>query len=350
MLVHLERATIMFDFSSLINLPLIWGLLIAIAVLLYILMDGFDLGIGILLPFAPSDKCRNHMISSIAPFWDGNETWLVLGGGGLFAAFPLAYSILMPAFYIPIIIMLLGLIVRGVSFEFRFKAEGKYRRLWDYAFHFGSLGAAFCQGMILGAFIHGVEVNGRNFSGGQFDWASAFSVMTGIAVIFGYALLGSTWLIIKTENITQEWARKVASYTLGFVGIFMGLVSVVTPFLNERIKNFWFSMPNFYYLFSIPLLTSWLFFMLWFDLQNTKREYRPFFLSIAIFFMGYLGLGISIYPWIIPFQYTILDAAASGPSLSLMLIVIIPLLPIILTYTGYCYYVFRGKSNYEHTY
>uniref|UniRef100_A0A1B0FE91 Cytochrome ubiquinol oxidase subunit I n=1 Tax=Glossina morsitans morsitans TaxID=37546 RepID=A0A1B0FE91_GLOMM len=171
------------------------------AVLLYILMDGFDLGIGILFPFAPSDKCRDHVISSIAPFWDGNETWLVLGVEGL----------------------------RGVSFEFRFKAEGKYRQLWDYAFHFGSLGAAFCQGMVLGAFIHVVEVNGRNFSAGQFDWASAFSVMTGVAVIFGYALLGSTWLIMKTENITLEWARKVASYTLGFLGIFMGLVSVVTP-------------------------------------------------------------------------------------------------------------------------
>lgn len=349
-LVHLGRVTTMFDFSSLVNLPLIWGLLIATAILFYVLMDGFGLGIGILLPFAPSNKCRDHMINSIAPFWDGNETWLVLGGAGLLAAFPLAYSILMPAFYTPIIIMLLGLIMRGISFEFYFKAEGKSRLLWSCAFHYGSLGAAFCQGMILGAFIHGVKVTGRNFSGGQFGWASAFSVMTGIAIVFGYALLGSTWLIMKTEDITQKWARKVASYTLGFVGIFMALVSIVTPFLNEGIKNFWFSVPNFYYLFFVPLLTSLLFFTLWFDLQNAKREYRPFFLSIAIFFMGYLGLGISIYPWIIPFHYTILDAAASGPSLSLMLVVTIPLLPLILAYTGYSYYVFRGKSSNEHTY
>ena len=340
----------MFDFSSTINLPLIWGLLIATAIFLYVLLDGFDLGVGILFPFAPSDKCRDRMMNSIAPFWDGNETWLVLGGGGLFAAFPLAYSILMPAFYIPIILMLVGLIMRGVAFEFRFKSEGRSRRLWDYAFHFGSLTAAFFQGVILGAFVQGVEVDGRNFVGHPFSWATSFSIMTGVALIFGYALIGSTWLIMKTEDVTLEWSRKVASYVLIFVGIFMAIVSICMPLINEQIREFWFSKPNFYYLLAIPLITCGLFAMLWYDLFCSKFEYRPFCLSVAIFLMGYLGLGISIFPWIVPFKYNLWEAAASGPGLSLMLAGTAPLLPLILAYTGYSYYIFRGKTDHEHMY
>ncbi|MCE3232220.1 MAG: qxtB [Rickettsiaceae bacterium] len=340
----------MFDFSNLVDLPLIWGFIIATAIFLYVLLDGFDLGIGVIFPFAPSDKCRDRMMNSIAPFWDGNETWLVLGGGGLLAAFPLAYSILLPAFYIPIIIMLLGLIMRGVAFEFRFKSHGKSRRLWDYAFHFGSLGAAFFQGAILGAFVQGVEVDGRNFSGGPFDWATGFSTMTGIAVVFGYALLGSTWLVMKTEDLTQDWSRKVASYVLGFVGIFMALVSMVMPLLNEQVKNFWFSTPNIYYLLPIPVLTLGLFIMIWNDLHKRGHETRPFFASIAIFLMGYIGLGLSLFPWIVPFKYDLWAAAAAGPALSLMLVGVVPLLPLILGYTGYCYYIFRGKTSHEHIY
>jgi cytochrome bd ubiquinol oxidase subunit II len=340
----------MFDFSPFMDLPLIWGVLIATAVFLYVLLDGFDLGIGIIFPFAPSDKCRDRMMNSIAPFWDGNETWLVLGAGGLFVAFPLAYSILLPAFYIPIIVMLLGLIMRGVAFEFRFKSEGKMRSVWSYAFHLGSLGAAFCQGMVLGAFVQGVHIDGRHFAGGPFDWATGFSVMTGIAVVFGYALLGATWLVMKTQDITQSWSRQVASYVLGFVGLFMALVSMSMPFLNECIKNFWFSAPHIYYLSVIPVITALLFVLVWRDLHMGQREYRPFLASIGIFLMGYLGLALSLYPWIIPFQYTLWDAAASGPGLSLVLLGVVPLLPLILGYTGYSYYVFRGKASHEHMY
>lgn len=340
----------MLDFSTAIDLPLIWGVLIATAVLVYVLLDGFDLGIGIVFPFAPSNQCRDRMMNSIAPFWDGNETWLVLGGGGLFAAFPLAYAVLMPAFYIPIIVMLLSLILRGVAFEFRFKSSEKTRRLWDYAFHFGSLGAAFCQGVILGAFVQGVEVDGRNFSGGPLDWATGFSVMTGIAVVAGYALLGATWLVMKTEDVTQVWARKVASYVLGFVGIFMTLVSICMPFVNHEINDFWFSTPNIYYLSLIPLTTAVLFSFVWRDLHHGRAEYRPFLCSVGIFLMGYIGLGLSLYPWIVPFQFDLWQAAAGGPGLSLMLVGVGPLLPLILGYTGYCYYIFRGKASHEHLY
>lgn len=340
----------MFDFSHYLDLPLIWGFLIAIAIFLYVLLDGFDLGIGILFPFAPSDKCRDRMMNSIAPFWDGNETWLVLGGGGLFAAFPLAYAILMPAFYIPIIILLSGLILRGVAFEFRFKASGKTQMLWDYAFHLGSLAATFCQGAILGSFVQGIEVTDRHFSGGPFDWANGFSIFTGFALIFGYALLGSTWLIMKTENATQSWARKVAAYVLGFVGLGITIVSMTMPFLNPRIYTFWFSTPHIYYLSIIPLLTGYLFFRIWKDLYSKERESRPFMASVGIFFLAYLGLALSLFPFIVPFHYNLWEAAAYGPTLSLLFIGVVPILPLILAYTGYCYYIFRGKASHERSY
>ena len=340
----------MFDFSNAIDLPLIWAGLIATAIFLYVLLDGFDLGVGILFPFAPSDKCRNRMMNSIAPFWDGNETWLVLGGGGMFAAFPLAYSILMPAFYMPIIVMLLGLILRGVAFEFRFKASGAAIRLWDYVFHVGSLFAAFCQGVILGTFVQGVETSGLNFSGGPFDWATGFSMFTGLAVVFGYALLGATWLVMKTNNHTQTWARQVASYALGFVGFFMAIVSICMPFMNQNIQKFWFTLPNFFWLLPIPLITLGLFVLTWKDLHQQKAEYRPFLFTIGIFLLGYIGLILSLFPWMIPFKFNIWQAAAAGPGLSLMLVGVVPLLPIILGYTGYSYYIFRGKSSHESMY
>lgn len=236
----------MIDFSPWLDLPLIWGVLIATAVFLYVILDGFDLGCGILFPFAPSDKCRSRIMNSIAPFWDGNETWLVLGGGGLFVAFPVAYAILLPAFYLPIILMLMGLIFRGVAFEFRFKAAEKDRKLWDVAFHGGSLLAGFMQGVILGNFVQGVEVDGRSFAGGSLDWANGFAITTGIAMIFGYALLGATWLIMKTEDETQIWARNVSRYVLVFVALAMAIVSIAMPFVDPRIADLWFTTHAYY--------------------------------------------------------------------------------------------------------
>jgi cytochrome d ubiquinol oxidase subunit II len=288
------------------------------------------------------------MMNSIAPFWDGNETWLVLGGGGLFAAFPLAYAILMPAVYLPVILMLLGLIFRGVAFEFRFKAQ-RSRRLWDYAFHFGSLTAAFMQGVILGALVQGVEVEGRSFAGGSFDWLDAYSVMTGIALIFGYALLGSTWLVMKTEGETQQWARKSAAYVLGYVGLFLAIVSISMPMMHDRVRDLWFSLPNLFYLLPIPAVTAALFALAWRDLHR-GNEVRPFFSSIAIFLTGYLGLGISLWPWMVPYAVTFRQAAAASPSQSLLLVGTAVMLPVVLVYTGYCYWVFRGKASHEKMY
>ena len=339
----------MFSFEQLVNLPLIWYGLILVALFLYVLLDGFDLGVGILFPFAPSDRCRDRMMNSIAPFWDGNETWLVLSGGGLLAAFPLAYAILMPALYIPVILMLLGLIFRGVAFEFRFKADPHKRRTWDRAFHVGSLVAAFTQGMIIGAVVQGIQVEGRSFSGGAFDWLNAYSLMTGAGLVFGYALLGATWLVMKTEDETQSWARNSAAYTLGYVGVFLALVSISMPVMNEEIRNLWFSVPNLIYLLPIPSASLVLILMIWRDLSGTQ-EYRPFLMSVGIFATAYIGLGISLWPYIVPFEITFRQAAASPASQSLLLVGTVLLLPLILTYTGYCYYVFRGKASHESIY
>jgi len=334
----------MLDFSAYIDLPLVWGFIIATSVFLYAALDGFDLGCGIIFPFAPSDKCRDSIINSIAPFWDGNETWLVLGGGGLFASFPLAYSVLMPAFYIPIMLMLFGLIFRGVAFEFRFKSSDDHKKIWDVAFHGGSLLAAFMQGIILGNFVQGVEVDGRNFAGGALDWANGFSVIAGLGVISAYSLLGSTWIIMKTNGVTHSWAKKVASYVLVYVAISMCTISVSMPFIDKRITELWFSLPNFFYLAPIPLLALIGFVRLWLDLRS-DRHARPFVITLILFFLGYLGLGISLFPWIVPFKFTIWQAAASPTSQSILLIGTAIFLPIILLYTAHVYYVFRGKTS-----
>jgi cytochrome d ubiquinol oxidase subunit II len=339
----------MFSFEAFINLPMIWGGLIGTAVLLYILLDGFDLGVGILFPFAPSDKCRDRMVNSIAPFWDGNETWLVLGGGGLFAAFPLAYSIVMPALYLPVIFMLLGLIFRGVAFEFRFKSEGPFqRKVWDYAFHFGSLTAAFCQGLILGGIVQGIEVEGRSFAGGPFDWLTSFSVMCGVAVVFGYALLGAAWTIMKSDGDTQQWARRCAKYTTLYVAMFMGIVSLWVPFLDNDISKIWFG-PHMPFLMILPLITMAAFAALVWSLVKNK-EVMPFLMTLSLFLLGYVGLGISLWPWAVPYEVTLAQAAATPESLSLLLVGITIFLPVVLAYTGYCYYLFRGKTDDAPTY
>jgi cytochrome d ubiquinol oxidase subunit II len=339
----------MFSFESFLDLPLIWYGLIATAVFLYVLLDGFDLGVGILFPFAPSESCRNRIMNSIAPFWDGNETWLVFGVGGLLAAFPLAYAILLPALYLPVILMLLGLIFRGVAFEFRFKATGTSRKIWDYSFHFGSLVATFMQGMVLGAFVQGVKVQGRGFAGGALDWINGYSVMVGLALVFGYALLGATWLVMKTDGITQNWARKCAGYVLGYVGLFLVIVSISMPVMNTDVKALWFSLPNTFYLLPLPLATLVMFVMIWQSLYKEK-EYLPFFLSIGVFLAGYLGLGISLWPWLVPFHVSFRQAAAAPESQSLLLVGTVVMLPVVLGYVAYSYYVFRGKTSDETLY
>ncbi|GAB4141944.1 MAG: cytochrome d ubiquinol oxidase subunit II [Sphingomonadales bacterium] len=326
-----------------VDLPLIWALLIAFAVLMYVVMDGFDLGIGILFPLVRGEKKRDTMMNSVAPVWDGNETWLVLGGGGLYAVFPLAYSVLLTAFYAPLIAMLLALIFRGVAFEFRFK-DPAHKPLWDLSFAGGSIVATFCQGIVLGAFIQGIAVDGRNYAGGWFSWATPFSLFTGLALVAGYALLGACWLIMKTGGDLQARANQLARRLgLPVIGAIV-VVSLWTPLLNADIAARWFSWPNLLYLSPVPLLVAAVALGLWRALGG-QRTYAPFLLTLALFILAYLGLGISLFPHIIPPDITIWQAAAPDTSLGFLLVGALILLPIILAYTAYAYWVFRGKTE-----
>lgn len=325
-----------------IDLTLIWTAIIAFSVFMYVLMDGFDLGVGILFPFAPSDEDRDVMMNSVAPVWDGNETWLILGGAGLFGAFPLAYSVILPAMYLPLLVMLIALIFRGVAFEFRFKAVGGGKTLWSWAFALGSAFATFAQGLVLGGFIQGIRVVGRDFAGGAFDWLSPFSIMTGMALVAGYALLGCTWLIWKTDGVLQDWSFRLARPLLFAEAFFIVLVSLWTPLFNDAVAQRWFTWPNILYLAPVPVVTALV--ALWlYRSVGRYEEALPFLLSMALFLLSYLGLAISLWPYLIPPSVTIWQAAAPPETQIFLLVGMGFLLPVILGYTVLTYRVFRGK-------
>ncbi|MGB3455024.1 MAG: cytochrome d ubiquinol oxidase subunit II [Litorimonas sp.] len=321
-----------------------WAFLLALAVFIYVVLDGFDLGLGILYPFFPLKQDRDLLMNTVAPVWDGNETWLVLGGGGLFAAFPMAYGILMPALYAPIIAMLLALVFRGVAFEFRWRTE-RWLKYWDLAFIGGSVVAAFSQGIALGALVQGVTVADRAYSGGWWDWLTPFSLLCGVAVVVGYALLGATWLIMKTDGKVQMRARRLAwLFGVGTV-LFIGAVSVITPFLDSVYYSRWFELPGLLVTAPVPLAVALITVLMFRSLNVHHHEYRPFLLSLALFALCFVGLGISIFPDLIPPDVTILDAATPYNSQIFMFVGAVFLLPLILGYTAYAYWVFRGKTD-----
>jgi len=301
------------------------------------------IGIALLFPFAKNERERDQMMNSVAPFWDGNETWLVLGGTLLIAAFPLAYATLLPAFYVPIVTMLFALIFRGIAFEFRFSA-GRFRRLWDFAFSGGSILAGFCQGIVLGAFIDGIHVEGGAFAGGTFDFASAFSVACGFGLLAGYALLGATWLMLRTEGETAAYARAAAPVALVLALAFIAAVSLWTPLTHPRIAQRWFSWPNIAFLCPVPLLTGLLAFGIWRAIKGA-REALPFLLSVALFLLAFLGLGISLWPYAVPYDATLWQAASSQATLAFVGIGTAVIVPITLGYLGYAHWVFRGKAR-----
>jgi cytochrome d ubiquinol oxidase subunit II len=326
-----------------IDLTIVWAAVIGFAVMAYVVMDGFDLGIGILFPTFEVGDERDQAMNSIAPVWDGNETWLVMGGGGLFAAFPLAYAIILPATYPLMIAMLLGLVFRGVAFEFRWR-DPRHRPFWDVAFSIGSFVAALAQGITLGAILQGIHVENDAYAGGWLDWLSPFSLLTGIAVVVGYALLGATWLIWKTEGSSQSHARRVAFWVGAATLIALAAVSGATPFLAYDYWRRWFAMPGVLLTAQVPLLVlicSATFF--W----SLRREFEraPFLMALALFLLGFIGLGISIYPYIVPRAVTIWDAAAPRESQIFMLFGALVIIPVILVYTGWAYWVFRGKAG-----
>ncbi len=330
-----------------LDLSTVWALLIAFAVFAYVAMDGFDLGIGILFPTLQVGPERDAAMNSVAPVWDGNETWLILGGGGLFAAFPLAYAIVLPALYAPIVAMLLGLVFRGVAFEFRWRDPG-HRALWDAAFFGGSLAAALAQGVMLGALLQGIAVDGRAYGGGWWDWLTPFSVLTGLSVVVAYALLGATWLLMKTEGAVRRHARRM-SRRFGVATVAaIAAVSLATPFLETAYWQRWFAFPNVLVTAQVPLLVTLGAVLLFRSLgRDDGADHRPFLIALALFALAFVGLGISVYPDIVPGRVTIWQAASPPSSQLFMLVGAGTLIPIILAYTGYAYWVFRGKVGAE---
>lgn len=325
-----------------IDLSLIWAVIIIFGVMMYVVMDGFDLGIGILFPFVKDDTERDVMMNTVAPVWDGNETWLVLGGAGLFAAFPLAYSVVLSALYLPLMFMLIGLVFRGVAFEFRFKAKPAKRHLWDKAFIGGSIAATFFQGVALGAYIEGLPVVNRAYAGGSLDWLAPFPLFCGLGLIAAYALLGCTWLIMKTEGRLQQQmhdlARPLVLVLLGTTGI----VSVWTPLAHEAIAQRWFSLPNLFWFLPVPILVLVCTWALLRAVAN-NANHLPFVLTLVLIFLGYSGLGISLWPNVIPPAVSVWDAAAPPQSQGFALVGALFIIPFILVYTAWSYYVFRGK-------
>jgi cytochrome d ubiquinol oxidase subunit II len=325
------------------DLAIVWAGIIAFAVFAYVVMDGFDLGIGILFPIFAVGEERDQAMNSIAPVWDGNETWLVLGGGGLLAAFPLAYAIILPATYPLMIAMLLGLVFRGVAFEFRWR-DAEHRAYWDAAFTIGSVVAAAAQGITLGAVLKGIRVEGNAYAGGWLDWLSPFTLLTGVAIVLGYALLGATWLVWKTEGGTQVHARRMAASLGALTLIAMAAVSVATPFLQYDYWRRWFTLPDVFLTAQVPLLvviTAAVFF--WSLRRGSER--LPFLMVLALFLLNFIGLGVSVFPYLVPRQVTIWDAAAPVRSQEFMLVGAAIIVPIIIVYTAWAYWVFRGKAG-----
>ena len=327
------------------DLTVVWAFVVAFTIAAYVVMDGFDLGIGILFPAFKVGKERDMAMNAIAPVWDGNETWLILGGNGLFAAFPIAYAIVLPALYAPLFAMLLGLIFRGVAFEFRWRDAG-HRRWWDAGFFLGSAVATFAQGITLGALLQGITVTGRAYGGGWWDWLTPFSLLTGAALLVGYAMLGAAWLIWKTEGPIHADARRYARYLLPALLVMLGAVSLYTPFLEGQYWRRWFEAPGLFVAVPMPLLVAGAAWMAWRSLTTT-RDWHPFAWTLAIFALSMAGLAISIWPDVIPGRLTIWQAAAPEKSQMFMLVGSAVLIPLIVAYTAWSYYVFRGKVGVE---
>ena len=329
-------------------LPVVWLGVIGFGVLMYVLLDGFVLGLGILSPLADDGAQRDHIMNTAAPIWDGNETWLVLGGAGLLAAFPRAYALVLSSLYLPVLAMLLGLIFRGVAFEFRFKGRGVARTAWGVAFFLGSLVAAFSQGVILGALVSGLPMQGGQYVGGAWGWLNAFSVMTGLALVAGYALLGAGWLILKTDGRLHENARRWARPLVLLVLLFMALVSIGLPYLDSRVMARWFEGGRWLWLSPVPLATVVVAGLLWRDaamkpVSDQARDARPFQWTLGLFVLGFIGLLLGLWPYLAPPALTIWGAASPPESQVFLLWGLAFLLPLILGYTGWSYHVFRGK-------
>jgi cytochrome bd ubiquinol oxidase subunit II len=324
-------------------LPIVWAAVLGVGVAMYVLLDGFDLGVGILFLTSANEEERDRMMNAVAPYWDGNETWLVLGGAGLLVAFPAAYGIIMPALYLPLIAMLLALVFRGVAFEFRFVSKPNHRR-WDRAFAIGSIVATFCQGLVLGGFLQEIKVADKQFSGGTFEWLTPFSILCGLGLIAGYALLGAGWLMMKTEGELAARARRHAEAALAVTLFFIAAVSVWTPLMSARIEERWFGGDRLVYLWPIPVATAAVALICWAGIRKGSGV-QTFLSAMTLFLLCFFGLSISTFPYLVPASLTIWDAAAVPQSQIFSLIGALLFLPLVLAYTAFVYWTFRGKVS-----
>ncbi|MFJ3487825.1 cytochrome d ubiquinol oxidase subunit II [Pseudomonas sp. NPDC090202] len=323
-----------------IDLSLIWAAIIAIGIVMYVIMDGFDLGIGILFPLVPASDERDVMMNTVAPVWDGNETWLVFGGAALYGAFPIAYSVILEALYLPLVLMLAGLIFRGVAFEFRFKASQRKRHIWDKAFIGGSVLATFCQGVVIGTYIAGIPVQGMIFTGGNLDWLAPFPLFCGLGLLVAYAALGSTWLLVKTEGRLEAQMRIYTRPLVWLLFAVLVVTSLWTALLNAQIRGFWLAHPLLLVVAAVLVLAS-----LFGALHTVGRHHThwPFAFVLLLMVLSYLGLALSVWPNIVPPSLSLWQAASPPTSQLFILIGALFILPIILMYTCWSYYVFRGK-------
>lgn len=328
-------------------LPVAYAVIMAFIILMYVILDGFDLGIGILFAVEHDKTNRDVMVNSIAPVWDGNETWLVLGGSTLYGAFPLAYAVILPAVYPLIILMLMGLIFRGAAFEFRFRAHTeKLRGLWDKAFFGGSLVAAFCQGAILGGLMHGTPVLNRAYAGGVFSWLTPFAIFCGFAVVVGYAMLGATWIIWRASGTLQQDMRRYARNLGAAMIVIFGIVGIWSPLSDASYFHRWFDWPRIFPTAVAPLSVLFLAYIFFKHLRSSQlanHDKIPFLCGLGFFVVSFGGLGYSIFPMIIPPTINIWQAAAPSTSLEFLLPGLLVMIPIIIAYNIFAYYIFRGK-------
>jgi cytochrome bd ubiquinol oxidase subunit II len=323
-------------------LPFLFGIAVAMGIALYAISDGFDLGIGILFLLAPGEEDRDTMMNSVAPIWDGNETWLVFGGTVLIGAFPVAYATVLPALYLPLMVMLFGLIFRGVAFEYRFRATGG-RRLWDWAFSLGSALATFAQGLAVGAYIDGIPVRDGAFSGSALGFLSPFAALSGLGLLAGYALLGATWLVFKTAGTTREFGRRAARPSLILSLAVLLAISIWTLLGHAHVAQRWFGAPQVFVLWLLPVLILGAASGIWRALER-GRDLLPFLLSAALALLALAGLAISLWPYAVPYSVNLWQAASSTPTLEFLGVGTVVILPVILAYLAYAHWVFRGKT------
>jgi len=323
-----------------LDLPLVFAGLMGLAMLMYVVLDGYDLGVGMLMPAADARE-QDVMVASIGPFWDANETWLVLGVGLLLVAFPVAHGMVLGALYLPVAWMLIGLMLRGVAFEFRVKAEGWHRELWNALFWFGSFLASFAQGFMLGRYITGFHAG--------FGY-TVFSLLVGASLCGGYVLLGATWLILKTQGVLQGKAIAWARWGLAWVALAVALVSLATPIVSESVQVKWFDFPRTLALMLLPLATLYAGWRVWTSTGRLKRgepqpDWMPFAAAVVIFVLAFAGLAYSLFPFVVIDRMTIWEAAAHPSALGFMLAGVVIVLPFLVAYTAFAYRVFRGKAR-----